>query len=101
VCLSQRQDSFADLLGIMVVGGCVAPDSWPPTRAELLSIADYLEVEPELIEPHLSNVYILHGENRAAVLFHLQRMANIVTHIVNERKALVGRLEAIADLTTI
>ena len=85
----------------MVVGGCVAPDSWPPTRAELLSMAENLEVEPELIEPHLSNVYILNGENREAVLFHLQRMANIVTHIVNERKALVGRLEAIADLTTI
>jgi hypothetical protein len=85
----------------MVVGGCVAPDAWPPPRAELLSIAENLEVEPELIEPHLSSVYYLSGEDRETVLFHLQRMANIVAHILTERKAFVGRLEAIADLTTI
>jgi excisionase family DNA binding protein len=85
----------------MVVGGCVAPNAWPPTKAELLSMAENLDVEPELIEPHLSSVYFWSREDREMVLFHLQRMANIVAHIVNERKALVGRLEAIADLTTI
>ena len=88
----------AELKG-MVVAGCVAPDEWPPTHAEVAAMAVELDVDPELLEPHLEQVYVLDHAGRERVLAHLKRIANIVAHIVNERKTLVERLEAIADLT--
>jgi hypothetical protein len=49
----------------------------------------------------LDGVYFLDERQRGRVLAHIQQIANIVAHIVSERKTLIGRLEAIADLTTI
>jgi hypothetical protein len=88
----------AELKG-MVVAGCIAPDEWPPAPAELNAMAVELDVQPELLVSHLEEVYTLDPPERQAVLDHLKRIANIVAHIVNERKTLVERLEAIADLT--
>lgn len=88
----------AELKG-MVIAGCLAPEEWPPTPAEVNAMALELEVQPELLIPHLEQVYVLDQGQRQSVLDHLKRIANIVAHIVNERKTLVERLEAIADLT--
>ena len=83
----------------MVVAGCVAPDEWPPSDGEVEKMADDLSVEPGLLQPHLHEVYVLDEGERTAVLSSVQRIANIVAHIINERQLLLGRLEAIADLT--
>lgn len=88
----------AELKG-MVIAGCLAPDDWPPSAAEVDAMAAELEVQRDLLLPRLDQVYTLDQVRRQAVLDHLKRIANIVAHIVNERKTLVGRLEAIADLT--
>jgi excisionase family DNA binding protein len=88
----------AELKG-MVIAGCLAPDEWPPTTAEVEAMAIELDVQPELLTPHLQQVYFLNHAQRQSVLVYLKRIANIVAHIVNERKSLVERLEAIADLT--
>lgn len=85
----------------MVVAGCVAPEGWPPTAEEVAVMADRFLVEPTLLEAHLQEVFYLDHKQQQAVLATMQRIANIVAHIVKERKTLVGRLEAIADLTSL
>lgn len=85
----------------MVIAGCVAPDHWPPNESAVNQMAEEFCVEPELLASHLDEVFVLDQAQQARILAHLQRIASIVAHIVDERKTLVGRLEAIADLTTI
>jgi excisionase family DNA binding protein len=85
----------------MVVAGCVAPDQWPPKQEEVASMAAEFGVEPELLQGQLNEVYFLGDDQQKRVLAHIQPIANIVAHIVRERKTLIGRLEAIADLTSI
>lgn len=85
----------------MVVAGCVAPSEWPPSSAEIEQMARDFGVSPELLVEQANNVYRLDTAQQQRVLVYLQRIANIVSHIVSERKRLVGRLEAIADLTTL
>ena len=83
----------------MVVAGCVAPENWPPDANTINGIAEEFGVGRVLIENHISQVHRLSGKKREQTLQHVQRVANIVAHIVNERVALVDRLEAIADLS--
>jgi excisionase family DNA binding protein len=90
----------AELKG-MVVAGCVAPELWPPEEEELAGMAAEFGVEPALLAPRVNEVYFLSQGQRDKVLAHVQQIADIVAHIICERKSLLGRLEAIADLTTI
>jgi excisionase family DNA binding protein len=85
----------------MVVAGCVAPDDWPPATQEIEQIASGFGVEPLLLIDHIGEVFYLDEAQRAVVLANVQRIANIIAHIVNERRTLMGRLEAIAHLTTL
>lgn len=85
----------------MVVAGCVAPSDWPPSAAEVEQMAAEFGVDSDQIESHIDDVHYLSAEERERVLDTLQRIANIVAHIVYERKTLVGRLVAISDLTTL
>jgi excisionase family DNA binding protein len=85
----------------MMVAGCVAPPNWPPEESEINGIAQEFGVKKEHVETHIEQVFELDREQRQRVLDNMQRIANIVAHIVNERRTLVGRLSAIADLTTI
>jgi len=84
----------------MVVAGCVAPENWPPDNDKIDQIAIDMDVDQSLISPHLDNVFNLSPDQRAQVLKQLQRIANIIAHIVEERRSLVSRLEAISNLTT-
>ena len=53
---------------------------------------------PTLLKARLHEVYHLDSQQKSAVLTTVQKVANIVAHIVNERLELVGRLDAIANL---
>lgn len=83
----------------MVVAGCVAPDVWPPTEATVAAMAREFGVEPALLTAHLHEAYQLDKNQKTQVLVSVQKIANIVAHIVNERQMLLGRLTAIANLT--
>jgi len=85
----------------MVVAGCVAPSEWPPSDEEIAVMAAEFGVEAELLQARVDDVYFLSHDQRETVLNHIQQIANIVSHIVCERKTLIGRLEAIADLTSL
>jgi excisionase family DNA binding protein len=89
----------AELKG-MVVLGCVAPDHWPPTPAQVEQMAQTFGVTPALLTAHLHEVFFLDKDERARVLSFVQRIANIVAHIASERNMLMGKLESIAKLAT-
>jgi len=90
-----------DELKGMVVAGCVAPDVWPPTPDELSMMAAEFGVDEKKLTARLDDIFYLDRNQRTQVLDTMQRIANIMAHIVNERKSLVGRLAAIANLTAL
>ncbi len=89
-----------ELKGMVVVGG-IAPDDWPPSPDKVQAMADEFGVHPEVLSAHLTEVYYLDEAQRAWVLSFVQRIANIVSHIADERNTLVGKLHSIAKLTTL
>ena len=80
-----RADS--SLVGMVFVGG-LAPENWPPTGEQLAALALRLGVSAEILTPHLNQVYYLERAQRDHVLTLIQRIADIVSHIVSERQAL-------------
>ncbi len=85
----------------MVVAGCVTPDVWPPSEDEVKQMAAEFGVAPTLLKPRLHEVFHLDEDQKTAVLSSVQRVANIVAHIVDERQELLGRLDTIAGLALI
>jgi excisionase family DNA binding protein len=88
----------ATLQGMVVVGG-IAPDDWPPTSERVQALAAEFGVTPETLAGHLNEVFYLNKAEQARILSFTQRIANIIAHIVNERHILMGKLDAIAQLT--
>lgn len=76
-----------ELRGMVFVGG-VAPDDWPLSPAEIEALAGELNIAPERIEAHLHEVFEMNLDRRSEVLSFVQRIANIVSHILHERNAL-------------
>jgi hypothetical protein len=87
-----------ELKGMVVMGG-IAPDAWPPPPDVVRAIAARHGVTPEVFEAHLHEVYHIDAAQRARLLLLVQRIANVVAHIANERVILVDKLAAIAQLT--
>ncbi|HLF66304.1 MAG TPA: PocR ligand-binding domain-containing protein [Gammaproteobacteria bacterium] len=87
----------AELKGMVVVGG-IAPQQWPPAPEPVQQIAAEFGLKPELIIPHLDEVFYLNEAERAEVLPFVQRIANIIAHIVTERNSFMNKLNAIQQL---
>jgi excisionase family DNA binding protein len=82
----------------MVVMGCIAPDNWPPAAEKIGEMAAEFDVAPEKIAAHVNEAFYLDKAERARVLSFIQRIADIVAHIVTERHSLMGKLESISAL---
>ncbi len=87
-----------ELKGMVMVGG-IAPANWPPTADQVRAIATEFGVKPDTLREHLSEVFYLDKAQQSLVLSTVQRIADIIAHIVNERNTLMGKLESIARLT--
>jgi excisionase family DNA binding protein len=87
----------SELKGMVLVGG-IAPDVWPPDSNELEAIAEAFRVPMDLVENHVHEVYRLDEADRQRVLSYLPRMAQMLSHIANERTNHLTRLDAIATL---
>jgi excisionase family DNA binding protein len=87
-----------ELKGMVFVGG-IAPGNWPPTPDQMKEIAAASGVRPEILTSHLTEVFYLDKAEQARILSFVQRIANIIAHIVNERNSLMSKLDAIAQLT--
>lgn len=89
----------SELKGMVFIGG-IAPAKWPPTETEVAALAAEFGLQPEALKPHLNEVFYLDRAQQTLILSQAQRIANILTHIVAERMALMGKLDTIAKLVT-
>ncbi len=84
----------------MVIMGCVAPDKWPPSPEEINKMATEFGLKAGELTPRVEEAFFLDKAEQTRVLSFVQRIANIVAHIVTERNTLMGKLESIAKLAT-
>ncbi len=87
-----------EIKAMLVLGG-IAPKQWPPDEQKLHQIAEDLGLDAAVLEDHLDEVYYLSGEEQARILPYVQRIADIFSHIANERNELFQRLHRIAQIT--
>ncbi len=90
----------SELKGMVVIGG-IAPEAWPPAPEHLACLAESFGLGVSDIAAHAEAVYRLDKAAQERALRSVQRIADIFSHIANDRNALCGRLQAIAALTTL
>lgn len=90
----------SELKAMLVVGG-IAPAVWPPEEPEIVRMAEYLDVSGAELRQVMSEVFVLNKEQKQQVLNYVQRIADIVAHIMNERNILFTKLHDIAELTRV
>lgn len=90
----------SELKGMVVIGG-IAPDPWPPATDQLAQLANLFGLSVAEVAAHVEEVYRLDKAGQERVLQFAQRIADIFSHIVNDRSTLCGRLQAIASLTAL
>ena len=90
----------SELKAMLVVGG-IAPQAWPPDAERVQRIAQDLDLSLELVEAHVDEVHRLDAGEQQRVLAFVQRMADIVSHIIRERNQFYVTLQSIAELTKI
>jgi excisionase family DNA binding protein len=88
----------SEIKAMLVVGG-IAPQQWPPSDQQLDRIAADLELAPDLVREHIDQVHRLDSHGQAHVLPFVQRIADILAHIAQERLDLAGRLQRIAEIS--
>ncbi len=77
------------LVGMVILAG-VAPANWPPSQAELERIADRLAMAPADLQPHLHEIFRIDAAQEQRLLAVVQRIADVVTHILDERARLLN-----------
>ncbi len=87
-----------ELAGMVLVGG-IAPAAWPPEEDQVRDMADHLGVGENVVLAHINDVYFKDKTERDRILTFVQPIADVIAHIVDERTALMEKLEAIAQLT--
>jgi excisionase family DNA binding protein len=90
----------AELKGMLVIGG-IAPEVWPPPAEQLACLAGQFGMPVSEVAAHIEAVYRLDKAAQERALRFVQRIADIFSHIANDRNALCGRLQAIASLTAL
>lgn len=88
-------------LAAMLIAGGIAPAAWPPSPAARAALAEQLAIDRSLLDAHIDEVFYLDEPAQARVLGFVQRMADVVAHILSERQSLCTKLEEIAALTRI
>lgn len=85
----------------MLVAAGIAPQQWPPQEREIARIAELLDVPEARVLAHIDEVFRLSPTETQQVLNYVQRVADIMAHIMNERNQLFTKLANIAELTRI
>lgn len=85
----------------LVVAAGIAPMQWPPDEREPARLAELLEVGEETLRREIGNVHRLDTAGQQHLLAFVQRVADIIAHILSERNLLFARLQHIADLSQI
>jgi hypothetical protein len=90
----------SEIKAMLVVGG-IAPPKWPPSDQEVVRLTELLDAPEITVRRALSAVYALAPEAQQNVLAYVQRIADIIAHIMTERSVLFGKLNHIAELSRI
>jgi hypothetical protein len=88
----------SEIKAMLVLGG-IAPQHWPPSDQQIDRIAADLELAPDLVREHIEQVHRLDVQGQVRVLPFVQRIADILAHIAQERLDLAGRLQRIAEIS--
>ena len=83
---------------LLVLGG-IAPLDWPPPPAAVEEMAATFELPAAHIAQEIEDVHRLTPAEQSRVLPFAQRIADIFSHIVQERLELASRLQRIAEIT--
>jgi excisionase family DNA binding protein len=89
-----------ELKAMVIVFG-VAPQNWPPAPEVTHELAQTLDVPAGELHTAFDTVFALTPDQQKTVLVTIQRIADILAHIGDERLALLGRLSDIARLSTV
>lgn len=89
-----------ELKGMVIAFG-VAPQNWPPAPAAIADLAQSLQLAPDKLSQVLGSVISLTPAQEKQVLLTMQRMADILAHVINERCLLLNRLDTIAKLSAL
>jgi len=88
-------------LNAMVIVFGVAPKDWPPTPEMTQELAASLKIPAGELGAVFERAFTLTPDQQKTVLVTIQRIADILAHIGDERMALLGRLSDIARLSTV
>lgn len=88
------------LKGMVVVFGVASPD-WAPAPVDVQDLAGTLNLPAEQVHAAFDSAVRLTQEEQKKVLVTLQRIADILAHISNERVTLLDRLASIAQLSAV
>jgi excisionase family DNA binding protein len=89
-----------ELKGMVVAGG-VAPEGWPPDVGQIAAMSRDFGLDPAYLQANLDAVYRLDKSERDRVLRSIQRIADIFSHVAEDRHAIASRLQTIASLTSL
>ncbi len=89
-----------ELKAMVIVFG-VAPQDWPPTPEVTHELAQTLDVPADELHTAFHPVFRLTPDQQKTVLVTIQRIADILAHIGDERMTLLRRLSDIARLSTV
>jgi excisionase family DNA binding protein len=89
-----------ELKGMVVIGG-IAPEVWPTDPEQLACLAETFGLSPAHVAANADAVYRLDKAAQEKALRSVQRIADIFSHIAEDRNALCGRLQTIASLTSL
>jgi excisionase family DNA binding protein len=89
-----------ELKGMAVIGG-IAPEVWPTEPEQLACLAETFGLSPVYVAANADAVYRLDKAAQEKALRSIQRIADIFSHIAEDRNALCGRLQTIASLTSL
>jgi excisionase family DNA binding protein len=90
----------SELRGMVVIGG-IAPEVWPPPAERLACLAETFGLAPADVAVNADAVHRLDKAAQEKALRAVQRIADIFSHMVEDRNALCSRLQAIASLTAL
>ena len=88
-------------LKAMVIVFGVAPPGWSPDQEDVRGLAKTLDVTAERLQTAFESAVVLTPEEQKQALIMIQRIADILAQVGNEREQLLGRLAKIKKLTMI
>ena len=83
----------------LAIVGAIAPETWPPDPDSIQKASYEAGIPENRLHPHIEAVNQLGTQARRRLLPYVQRIGEILSHILEERMEFVARMQRIAELT--